>query len=438
MDSLNQALRAHPNISLKENKMVFELFQRGNKCHGVWSYDQNSHDLELFAGPHTVLATGGLGAVYQYTSNPDCARGDGLALAKRAQVDMQNLEFVQFHPTTLDVPGDGFLLTEAIRGAGAYLRNDKGHRFALDTDPRGELATRDLVARMIWAERQKTGKPVYLDISHRTDLDMSKRFPAIFERLQRHGLNLQKDWIPVVPAEHFACGGVKVDCAGRTSMDSLYACGEVSYTGLHGANRLASTSLLEGLVYGKTIADAVEKCAEPKPTVKPETNEIQKILARDAACSYSEQEKYLSRLMLNHGSYMDVLLQQSKKTMWDKVGIVRSPAKMEEAGEELSYLQSALHSALGGIPSRNVLGEYLKVRNVLDASLSVQRSAVNNPRSIGGHYVVADPVSRPSVASSGGIRMPAMSPPIWLPQADASNLHSIRCASSLRQSSESA
>ncbi|KAF0691632.1 hypothetical protein As57867_017103, partial [Aphanomyces stellatus] len=255
--SMQAAVAAHPNIELCTGRVVFDLaLNDQDECCGALLLDRATNSLELIHADMTLLATGGLGDIYLNTSNPDGARGEGVAVAARAGAKLKNMQYVQFHPTTLCIPGERrFLLTEALRGEGAKLRNGRGHYFAKDYHPDGELAPRDVVARMILSEMEKEGEScMHLDISHMPAEWLKTRFPTIYEHCLARGIDMTTQAMPVVPAAHYHCGGVKVDLSGRTSVPRLYAAGEVSCTGMHGANRLASTSLLEALVWGCAVA----------------------------------------------------------------------------------------------------------------------------------------------------------------------------------------
>jgi L-aspartate oxidase len=257
--SLQEQARHHPNITILERHNALDLITEKkidphsvtNRALGAYVWNREKECVETLAAKFVVLATGGASKVYQYTSNPDVSSGDGIAMAWRAGCRVANLEFNQFHPTCLFHPkAQTFLLSEALRGEGAYLRRPDGSRFMVDFDERAELAPRDVVARAIDYEMKRLGADcMYLDISHKPADFVKSHFPMIAEKLQGYGIDITTDMIPIVPAAHYTCGGVVVDKSGKTDIEGLYAIGEVSYTGLHGANRMASNSLLECVVY---------------------------------------------------------------------------------------------------------------------------------------------------------------------------------------------
>ncbi len=244
------------NISVLDHHFAIDLITKNNHCIGAIILDEKTKTISNYQSEITLLATGGIGHLYGHTTNPVIATGDGIAMAYRANAKIKEMEFIQFHPTALydTTPGSKFLISEAVRGFGGYLRTKDGHRFMTDYDSRGELASRDIVSKSIDLELKKSGEDcVYLDCTH-LDLDaFIKHFPMIYNVCKKRGIDIAKDWIPVVPAQHYLCGGIEVDVNGKTSVENLFACGECSRTGLHGANRLASNSLLEALVYSNKI-----------------------------------------------------------------------------------------------------------------------------------------------------------------------------------------
>jgi L-aspartate oxidase len=337
--ALVAAVESHPRIEVFENHVAVDLITehrpaksgRGlNRCLGAYVLEPASGRVESFAARVTLLATGGAGKVYLYTSNPDIASGDGMAMAYRAGAELRNLEFVQFHPTCLYNPGGmeeagrRFLLTEALRGEGGVLVRGDGTRLMRGVHPRGDLAPRDVVARAIDAEMKRTGAEcLFLDVSMRTRDFLKDRFPTIYERCARLGIDIAEDPIPVVPAAHFFCGGVQTDRDGRTSLPGLYAVGEVAHTGLHGANRLASNSLLEGTVFGFRAARAIGAEMErlrstPFPQAVPwDTGDA--VPSEEAVVVKQDWEEV-------------------RQLMWNYVGIVRSDRRLKVARERLRII----------------------------------------------------------------------------------------------------
>jgi L-aspartate oxidase len=294
-------------------------------CYGAYIMNQKSQSIDTYIASVTVIATGGIGQVYASTTNPTIATGDGIGIAFRAKAKIEEMEFVQFHPTALYKPGESpaFLISEAVRGFGAFLRNKEGNRFMLEVDERAELASRDIVARAINKELLRTGDDcVYLDCTHLDMETFKNHFPNIYEKCLRIGVDIAKDFIPVVPASHYLCGGISVDKKGKTSINSLFACGECSRTGLHGANRLASNSLLEALVYAQKIAEEIianPKYLSEKQVQVPEWNE-EGTTEPDELILISHNRKMVQTIMSN------------------LVAIVRSNERLEKALDQLNYL----------------------------------------------------------------------------------------------------
>mmetsp|Transcript_40128 Transcript_40128/g.51699 ORF Transcript_40128/g.51699 Transcript_40128/m.51699 type:complete len:556 (+) Transcript_40128:828-2495(+) len=399
MENLLVAVRNHPNIDLRCNTTAIDLlveesthsetsFNNLNpnnqddesnteeeedrsssssssfsSCTGAIILSQNGA-IELVKSDNVILATGGCGDVYAHTSNPANARGDGVAMAIRAGAKVKDMEYMQFHPTTLYMPGErSFLLTEALRGEGALLRDPISKElFAKSYHEDGELAPRDVVARMIVSQMRKTNSQfVYLDISHLDEKFLSERFPSIFQHCLARGLNLGQDLIPVVPAAHYTCGGVEVDLNGQTSLPRLYAIGEVSCTGLHGANRLASTSLLEGMVWGAAAAIKATSSPSSSPSSDNEKsknivkemndsmsaplnlNEVNEEVKADQVLSYMEKKK--NNVILEDEIWLEKSWSKLRHIMWNKVGIVRHPTTLKSAVIEISLLTQQAEAA---------------------------------------------------------------------------------------------
>ena len=352
-----RALIAHakkqPNIQLTAHAATVGLIVEDGRCIGVRFIDPNeSMRCELYARA-VVLATGGAGQLFAQTTNPSVATGDGMAMAYAAGALMCDLEFVQFHPTALALPdAPRFLLSEALRGEGAILRNHAGEAFAKNYDARGELAPRDIVARAIVAEMQRTQtKWMYLDLTHLDAAFVRTRFPGIYDTCMRYGLDLAKDQMPVSPAVHYVMGGVKTDTHGRTTLPGLYAAGEVSCTGVHGANRLASNSLLEGLVFGARAGAAVLEDAWPLPgNVEPEPVEYD-----------------LAQWRLDQRTKAQV-----QELMWWKAGLIRRAEELQQAITELRKL------AAENVNERT--------RNFATLALLMAEAALWRAESRGGHF----------------------------------------------------
>ena len=317
-----KAVAADPNIEILEHHFAIDLITRskaegtllggrGDDIVGIYVYDTNNGVVKTMKTPVVMLATGGTGCVYLYTTNPEIATGDGIAMAYRAGAEVANLEFIQFHPTAMySREGERFLISEAVRGEGAVLRNAKGEAFMERYDKRRDLAPRDIVARAIDSEMKRLGSPhVWLDITKRSAGELRERFPQIYAHCLEKGIDISKDCMPVVPAAHYMCGGVRTRLDGSTTIRGLYACGEVACTGLHGANRLASNSLLEAVVIADNAARAVDGyLSSQKPSKDAEVP-----LWKDGDMRDPDE-----RVVLHHN------LEELKRTMWDYVGIVRT------------------------------------------------------------------------------------------------------------------
>ncbi|WP_312416141.1 L-aspartate oxidase [Pseudescherichia sp.] len=376
---VSQAL-SHPNIHVLERSNAVDLIisdrvglSGPRRAVGAWVWNRNREAVETCRAKAVVLATGGASKVYQYTTNPDIASGDGIAMAWRAGCRVANLEFNQFHPTALFHPqARNFLLTEALRGEGAYLKRPDGTRFMPDFDPRGELAPRDIVARAIDHEMKRLGADcMYLDISHKPEAFIRQHFPMIYEKLLGLGIDLTKEPVPIVPAAHYTCGGVMVDDAGRTDVDGLYAIGEVSYTGLHGANRMASNSLLECLVYGWSAAEDITGRLAA-------VSEVATLPAWDE----SQVEDPDERVIIQHNWHELRLL------MWDYVGIVRTSKRLERALRRIQMLQQEIDEYYANFRVSNNL---LELRNLVQVAELIVRCAMARKESRGLHYTLDYP-----------------------------------------------
>ncbi len=372
-DVLLAEVRRHPNIRLRERWMAVDLItsrhlrrEEPPRCYGVYALDIEHGRVETLPAAAVVLATGGLGKVYRYTSNPDTATGDGIAMAWRAGCRVGNMEFIQFHPTCLYHPQErSFLITEALRGEGAHLKLPDGRRFMTDHDPRGELAPRDIVARAIDFEMKKHGLDhVWLDATHLGAEFLKEHFPTIYARCLRLGIDITRQPIPVVPAAHYACGGVVTDLDGRTDLPGLYAVGETSYTGLHGANRLASNSLLECVVLGRTVAAHIGAQDHEPLTVLPAWDE-------------SQVEDADEQVVIAHN------WDELRLLMWNYVGIVRTTRRLERALHRIRLLRSEIDDYYANF---RVTRDLLELRNLVDCAELIVRSALLRHESRGLHY----------------------------------------------------
>ncbi|HCP1394185.1 TPA: L-aspartate oxidase [Escherichia coli] len=382
----------HPNICVLERSNAIDLIVSDKiglpgtrRVVGAWVWNRNKETVETCHAKAVVLATGGASKVYQYTTNPDISSGDGIAMAWRAGCRVANLEFNQFHPTALYHPqARNFLLTEALRGEGAYLKRPDGTRFMPDFDERGELAPRDIVARAIDHEMKRLGADcMYLDISHKPADFIRQHFPMIYEKLLGLGIDLTKEPVPIVPAAHYTCGGVMVDDYGRTDVDGLYAIGEVSYTGLHGANRMASNSLLECLVYGWSAAEDITRrmpYARGVSTLPP--------------WDESRVENPDERVVIQHNWH------ELRLFMWDYVGIVRTTKRLERALRRITMLQQEIDEYYAHFRVSNNL---LELRNLVQVAELIVRCAMMRKESRGLHFTLDYPEllthSGPSILS---------------------------------------
>jgi len=380
MRALGEAARLRPNIRVFENHVAVNLLvERGTDgrpgaCWGAYALEAGGHAVTKLIARTTMLATGGAGKVYLYTTNPDIASGDGVAMAYRAGVPVANMEFYQFHPTCLYHPdAKSFLISEALRGEGAILRLPDGTPFMKRYHPDAELAPRDVVARAIDSEMKRLGLDcVYLDISHREPDYVRERFPNIFKRCLSYGLDLTRGPIPVVPAAHYMCGGIVTDLSARTAIPRLYAAGEVAMTGLHGANRLASNSLLEAAVMARrAFAGAREQLKENTgaPPEFPEWDPGQAIR--------SEQ-----RVLITHS------WEEIRRLMWNYVGIVRSGLRLERALRRIQLLKEEIHSYYW---EHLIDSDLIELRNLVTVAELIVRCAMARKESRGLHYNLDHP-----------------------------------------------
>jgi L-aspartate oxidase len=387
--TLEQKVRAHPNIALFEHHCAIDVItsdklgpngvQSGApalvgqpRCYGLYVQDEQSGKVLTFEAEHTVLATGGAGKVYLYTTNPDTATGDGIAMAWRAGCRVSNMEFIQFHPTCLYHPyAKSFLISEAVRGEGGLLKLPPeagaaaGARFMPAHDERGELAPRDVVARAIDFEMKKRGLDyVHLDISHQSPEFIQEHFPTIYARCMELGIDITKQPIPVVPAVHFTCGGVVTDLAGRTDIPGLYAVGETACTGLHGANRLASNSLLECLVVGRACAQQIAAAPPGDLPVLPGWDE--------SRVTNADEE-----VVIAHN------WDELRRFMWNYVGIVRTTKRLERAHHRIRLLKEEIDEYYRNF---RVTNDLLELRNLVEVAALIVKSALSRHESRGLHY----------------------------------------------------
>jgi L-aspartate oxidase len=385
--TLIQRVKHTPNITVLEHHMLVDLIvaaklgQQPNRCLGLYALDEATDEVVTFRAPHTILATGGAGKVYLYTTNPDTATGDGIAAAWRAGCRVTNMEFIQFHPTCLYHPHvKNFLISEAVRGEGGRLVLPDGTRFMPHHDPRLELAPRDVVARAIDFEMKKHGLDcVHLDISHQPPEFVKEHFPNIYARCLDLGIDITRQPIPVVPAAHYTCGGIHTDLSGRTDLPGLHAIGETAYTGLHGANRLASNSLVECMVFARSASSDILATPMPAPPAVPAWDDSQVTDADEA-------------VVISHN------WDELRRFMWDYVGIVRTNKRLDRAAHRIGLLQGEIQEFYSAF---HVSRDLLELRNLVTVAELIVKSAQSRHESRGLHfsrdYPQLAPLAEPTV-----------------------------------------
>lgn len=369
MRTLMHQVETKSQTEILEQHFVVDLLVENNQCYGVLAFDEQSHSYKIFWAKAVIIATGGAGQLYRYTTNPEVATGDGIAICYRAGAEVMDMEFVQFHPTALALPeAPRFLISEAVRGEGAVLRNSKGERFMPRYHGMAELAPRDIVSRAILAEMAATEtKWVYLDVTHLPAEKTKERFPTITNTCIKYGLDVTKEMIPVAPAAHYMMGGVKTNLYGETSIQGLYACGETSCLGVHGANRLASNSLLDGLVYGRRIVEALQRHI--------------KTITR-------EKKRFVCDKLTATNSDFNIITSELKEIMSENVGPLRTNQRLNQA---LAFFER--HSYLSQHYCQN--SKEMELRNMLTVGQLITEAALMRTESRGGHFRLDFPESLP-------------------------------------------
>jgi L-aspartate oxidase len=382
-ERLIEALKSHTNVMLLSDHGAVDLltvphhsrnpvsYYKEPQCIGAYVLDNRTDIVKTIFAPYTILATGGCGAVYLYTSNPRGAIGDGYAMSYKAGARIVNMEYIQFHPTSLfHRDADGFLISETVRGEGARLKTRDGRTFMENYTEKKELGPRDEVTRAIYEEMTNSNSSyVYLDLVSYAKFDIKKRFPNIYRTCLKYGIDVAKEPIPVVPAAHYCCGGVVVDEWGRSSLKNLYAVGEVSCTGVHGANRLASTSLLEGLVWGTRASKNIASHFDPQVPYK--SSDIHEWY-------YPEREEEVDPALINQ-DWISI-----RSTMWNYAGIIRTKKRLERARADLEYL---LHRIEKFYKEARMDAKIVELKHGIQVALLITYAALSNAVSRGAHYL---------------------------------------------------